>query len=98
MNFNFLFFSFLFVFLSSRDRSQILWRIDRDEMASGINTAKANLVNLFSDERKMELVVDFRKPVFSPWPIDKSIPSNHFSTLNPIQQEAILKCKETKKR
>ncbi|KAI8141460.1 DNA replication factor Dna2-domain-containing protein, partial [Fennellomyces sp. T-0311] len=68
------------------------YRIDKDEMASGMALMRRNLVTLFAreedngDVKRRRLIVDRIKPSFVPIPPVKMPP-----TLNPAQQNAVEK-------
>ncbi|KAF8154731.1 AAA domain-containing protein [Crassisporium funariophilum] len=76
---------------------EVIFRIDKDELFGGMARVRNNLAQLFyadGDRRRLELVVDLRKPVFSPIP-DAPSPdvATTAATLNPhlnaSQQHAI---------
>lgn len=68
------------------------YRIDKDEMASGIALMRRNIVGLLAPDeddtntRHKRLIVDREKPSFMPLPPLKMPPS-----LNPAQQNAVQK-------
>jgi DNA replication ATP-dependent helicase Dna2 len=48
-------------------QSRVVFRIDKDEMTTGIGRIRNNLANLFyrgGDQRRLELVVDLKRPEF----------------------------------
>ncbi|ESK91611.1 dna replication helicase dna2 [Moniliophthora roreri MCA 2997] len=72
----------------------IVFRIDRDELHGGMGRVRNNLAQMFyadGDIRRLELVVDLRKPVFEDVSSLVLPPSvfRHSEHLNPNQQEAM---------
>lgn len=75
--------------------NQVIFRIDKDELMSGMGRIRNNLAQLFyadGDKRRLELVVDLKAPSF-----DEDSPSisssiqQHGGHLNPNQQLAMEK-------
>lgn len=71
---------------------KVVFRIDKDEMASGILRMRSNLAQLFfadGDEKRRRLIVDMDTPRFAPdlAPLPEEVPS----TLNQDQQRAMDK-------
>jgi len=81
---------------SSSYPSPILFRIDREELQSGMGRIRDNLAQLFyanGDTRRLELVVDLKKPSFDDSP-SLSLPKDvayHSDHLNNNQKQAIDK-------
>lgn len=73
---------------------EVIFRIDKDELFGGMAKVRNNLAQLFyadGDRKRLELVVDLRKPVFSP-PTPPFVPSSKtLRTLNSCQQAAMEK-------
>jgi len=73
---------------------EVIFRIDKDELFGGMAKVRNNLAQLFyadGDRKRLELVVDLRKPVFSP-PTPPFVPSSKTSrALNSCQQAAMEK-------
>ncbi|KIY45477.1 Dna2-domain-containing protein [Fistulina hepatica ATCC 64428] len=72
----------------------IEFRIDRDELFSGMGRIRDNLAQLFysgGDKKRRELVVDLRKPVFDP--LGELVPevARHLYRLNDSQRLAVRK-------
>lgn len=78
--------------------ARVLFRLDKDELSSGMGRIRDNLAQLFyvdGDTKRLELVVDLRPPVFQQWqgPI---VPAHErvaqtVARLNHNQQEAMRK-------
>lgn len=78
---------------SHKTLQEKIYRIDKDEMTAGMSRIRHNLASLFfagelGDSRRLELVVDLRKPVFSSNPIT-NLPRN--PNLNESQLNAMHK-------
>jgi DNA replication ATP-dependent helicase/nuclease Dna2 len=80
---------------SNSSAKQIVFRIDKDELFSGMGRIRENLAQLFyagGDTRRLELVVDLKSPIF-----DESLPefetsiAQHSAHLNANQQQAMTK-------
>lgn len=75
--------------------SEAIFRIDKDELTAGIGRIRNNLAKLFykgGDTRRLELVVDLKRPEFDhqdACPLPKSTDSR--SILNESQQQAMKK-------
>lgn len=71
--------------------SELVFRIDKDELAAGMGRIRDNLIQLFvagGDERRRRLVVDLEAPTFAPVrSVEKLVPSN----LNADQVRALEK-------
>ncbi|KAK7049300.1 DNA replication endonuclease-helicase Dna2 [Paramarasmius palmivorus] len=80
----------------SHASSNIIFRIDKDEMQGGMKRVRENLARLFyadGDSRRLELVVDLREPRFDD-PSSLTMPpsvAKHYAHLNPNQQAAMKK-------
>jgi DNA replication ATP-dependent helicase Dna2 len=51
------------------DEEEVVFRIDKDELFGGMGRMRNNIAQLFyvnGDKKRLELVVDLRKPVFAP--------------------------------
>jgi len=76
---------------------EVIFRIDKDELFGGMARVRNNLAQLFyaeGDRRRLELVVDLRKPVFSkPYPPFSADEVTRTSSLklNPSQLSAMEK-------
>ncbi|KAF6760440.1 hypothetical protein DFP72DRAFT_1042480 [Ephemerocybe angulata] len=78
---------------------EVVFRIDKDELFGGMGRMRNNLAQLFyanGDRKRLELVVDLRKPLFSPSipPDSLAIESTfcqHVKNLNLSQKEAVIK-------
>lgn len=76
---------------------QVIFRIDKDELFGGLARVRHNLARLFyadGDRKRLELVVDLRKPIFSePEPpfSPESISRAPSLNLNPSQLSAMKK-------
>ncbi|KAF9902786.1 Tripartite DNA replication factor [Linnemannia zychae] len=76
---------------SALSKNRVTFRIDKDEMAAGLNRARSNLVQLFradkdgGDAKRRHLVVDLEAPKFMP------VDDNHCDnlSLNDNQKNAI---------
>jgi DNA replication ATP-dependent helicase Dna2 len=71
----------------------VVFRLDKDEMFGGMGRIRENLAQLFyagGDKKRLELVVDLRKPRFSPCDSVEPSPSLP-STLNENQRLAVSK-------
>lgn len=69
--------------------SDIVFRIDKDEMAGGMTRIRDNLAQLFyvtGEQRKLELIVDLRVPRFSE---GSDVPNAFRTSLNDNQRHAI---------
>ncbi|KAI0317541.1 AAA domain-containing protein [Amylostereum chailletii] len=78
---------------SYRERCEIVFRVDRDELASGMARVRDNLAALFyagGDSKRLRLVVDRAPPVFMA-PLAKPMSSPHFAKLNSSQLAAVDK-------
>ncbi|KDR70214.1 hypothetical protein GALMADRAFT_76567, partial [Galerina marginata CBS 339.88] len=88
---------------SNSNDEELVFRIDKDELFGGMARVRNNLAQLFyadGDRKRLELVVDLRKPVFSP-PTPPFLPPSppsshsrsstpdHLQTLNPSQLHAM---------
>ncbi len=74
--------------------TQQIYRIDKDEIASGMSRVRLNLANLFyvdGDQRRLELVVDLAPPVFDGESGFKLTGKGTNNNLNPSQLGAIDK-------
>ncbi|KAM0752276.1 Dna2-domain-containing protein, partial [Meredithblackwellia eburnea MCA 4105] len=73
------------------DPDELVFRIDKDELAAGMGRIRDNLIQLFvlgGDERRRRLVVDLEPPQFEHVPSkEKLIPSS----LNEDQEDAVRK-------
>ena len=72
---------------------EVVFRIDRDEMFAGMGRIRDNLAQMFyaeGDKRRLELVVDLRRPVFEEGVATPSV-SSSCTGLNPNQVQAIEK-------
>lgn len=71
--------------------SDLVFRIDKDELAAGMGRIRDNVIQLFvagGDEKRRRLVVDLEAPAFDkPVALDKLVPSN----LNLDQRRAVEK-------
>ncbi|KAF8908142.1 DNA replication factor Dna2-domain-containing protein [Gymnopilus junonius] len=90
-------------------REEVIFRIDKDELFGGMARVRNNLAQMFyadGDRKRLELVVDLRKPIFSA-PTPPFLPSSssasstgppqppsHLSHLNPSQLSAMQKVLE----
>ncbi|KAF6760438.1 AAA domain-containing protein [Ephemerocybe angulata] len=78
---------------------EVVFRIDKDELFGGMGRMRNNLAQLFyanGDRKRLELVVDLRKPLFSPSIPPESLAiesssSQHVKNLNLSQKEAVSK-------
>jgi DNA replication ATP-dependent helicase Dna2 len=85
--------------MHSADGSELVFRIDKDELFGGMARVRSNLAQLFyagGDARRLSLVVDLRKPIFSaPTPPFSATPAkpspSHLAHLNPSQLDAMHK-------
>ncbi|KZO94575.1 Dna2-domain-containing protein [Calocera viscosa TUFC12733] len=78
--------------LPIKNKDALVWRIDKDELSSGVARLRDNLAQLFyadGDERRRALVVDLEPPIFSATPAFD--PSHLSASLNAPQQAAIAK-------
>ncbi|EJT99626.1 Dna2-domain-containing protein [Dacryopinax primogenitus] len=78
--------------LPIKDVADLVWRIDKDELSTGISRLRDNLAQLFyasGDERRRSLVVDLDPPTFASNPAFD--PSELSSALNAPQRTAIAK-------
>lgn len=76
---------------SGGSQDMVKFRIDKDEMASGLSRIRDNLARLFfadGDKRRLSLVVDLRSPTFTPEP---QFPALESTILNVNQQQAMDK-------
>ena len=82
------------------DDSELVFRIDKDELFGSMARVRSNLAQLFyagGDAKRLSLVVDLRKPIFSaptpPFVVTASNPSTppHLAHLNPSQLDAMHK-------
>ncbi|KAF9458560.1 DNA replication factor Dna2-domain-containing protein [Collybia nuda] len=75
--------------------SQVIFRIDKDELLSGMGRIRNNLAQLFyadGDKRRLELVVDLRTPVFKDDALSVSSSIKKYGAhLNPNQRLAMEK-------
>jgi DNA replication ATP-dependent helicase Dna2 len=80
------------------DDSDLVFRIDKDELFGSMARVRSNLTQLFytgGDAKRLSLVVDLRKPIFSaptpPFVVAASNPSTppHLAHLNPSQLDAM---------
>jgi DNA replication ATP-dependent helicase Dna2 len=76
---------------------EVIFRIDKDELFGGMARVRNNLAQLFyadGDRRRLELVVDLRKPIFSkpdpPFNPDEVTRASSLN-LNPSQLSAMEK-------
>lgn len=78
-----------------KDEQATLYRIDKDEMQGAMGTLRNNLVQLFTsngDQRRRELVVDLRAPVFRAHAdLEEYAPAHLLAGLNPDQRQALKK-------
>jgi DNA replication ATP-dependent helicase Dna2 len=77
---------------SHKVEGEVRFRIDKDEMASGMQRMRNNLAQLFfanGDEKRRRLIVDLEKPTFEPAraPLPEEIPAS----LNEDQRRAMNK-------
>ncbi|KAF5339801.1 hypothetical protein D9611_009204 [Ephemerocybe angulata] len=78
---------------------EVVFRIDKDELFGGMGRMRNNLAQLFyanGDRKRLELVVDLRKPLFSPSIPPESLAvesssSQHVKNLNMSQKQAVSK-------
>jgi hypothetical protein len=73
------------------DQIQCTYRIDKDEMSTGLGLLRANIVQLFTadgDERLRKLIVDLEAPQFV---ASKALKFSKNNTLNVDQKQAIQK-------
>ena len=76
---------------------EVVFRVDRDEMFSGMGRIRDNLAQMFyaeGDRRRLELVVDLRRPVFEEGVVAPTLTPSASSSgtgLNPNQVQAIEK-------
>ncbi|KAJ7212100.1 DNA replication factor Dna2-domain-containing protein, partial [Mycena pura] len=75
--------------------SSPVFRVDKDELYTGMGRMRDNLAHLFyadGDTRRLELIVDLERPVFaeSPAPIPPHL-ARHFECLNANQRDAVHK-------
>ncbi|KAG8887928.1 Tripartite DNA replication factor [Tulasnella sp. 332] len=74
---------------------QTIYRIDRDEMSSGMSRIRHNLANLFfvdGDTKRLELVVDLKSPSFDKQYYLEPMPASLVKAdLNPSQVAAIAR-------
>jgi DNA replication ATP-dependent helicase Dna2 len=81
---------------SSSRTTQVIFRIDKDELFSGLGRIRDNLAQLFyaeGDTRRLKLVVDLQAPVFDDHlstQVDASV-AHHSAHLNVNQQQAMSK-------
>ena len=82
------------------DNSELVFRIDKDELFGSMARVRSNLAQLFyagGDAKRLSLVVDLRKPIFSaptpPFVVTPTNPSTppHLAHLNPSQLDAMHK-------
>lgn len=83
-------------------RSEVVYRLDKDELTGGVARIRDNLAQMFyvgANQRRLELIVDLTPPVFAPVEVDgsnTSLPSSGCSSsigqtqLNANQQQALL--------
>ena len=72
-------------------KGPVVFRIDKDEMSSGIGRVRDNLARLFyvdGDSKRLSLIVDLAPPRFIPPP---KLPSSTTSHLNPDQKSTLSK-------
>ncbi|KAJ3091268.1 Tripartite DNA replication factor [Quaeritorhiza haematococci] len=77
------------------DSATVLWRIDKDELTSGMALTRHNLISLFTedgDRKRRRLIVDLEAPIFQP---DLSsqlrVAIGDDEKLNPDQRNAVEK-------
>lgn len=77
---------------------EVVFRIDKDELFAGMSRIRGNLAQLFyadGDTRRLELVVDLKRPEFDDSPAAlaevRRILDQYTTGLNSSQQEAIIK-------
>ncbi|KAF9010450.1 Dna2-domain-containing protein [Hymenopellis radicata] len=73
--------------------AEVVFRIDRDELFSGMGRIRENLARMFyaeGDSRRLELVVDLKAPAFTQVDIPRSV-APHLEHLNANQKQAISK-------
>ncbi|KAK9460297.1 DNA replication factor Dna2-domain-containing protein [Lipomyces oligophaga] len=78
---------------SQTSKSQITFRVDKDEFSNGLATVRYNIVQLLAhdgDLRKRNLIVNLEAPIFRTTPLDLRI-TQKFSNLNPDQLSAVEK-------
>jgi DNA replication ATP-dependent helicase Dna2 len=81
---------------SPRRTTQVIFRIDKDELLSGLGRIRDNLAQLFyaeGDTRRLKLVVDLQAPVFDDClatQVNASV-AHHSAHLNVNQQQAMSK-------
>ncbi|KZS87370.1 Dna2-domain-containing protein [Sistotremastrum niveocremeum HHB9708] len=76
---------------SGGSQDMVKFRIDKDEMASGLSRIRDNLARLFiaeGDKKRLSLVVDLRAPTFTSEP---QFPALESTILNVNQQQAMDK-------
>jgi len=82
------------------DDSELVFRIDKDELFGSMARVRSNLAQLFyagGDAKRLSLVVDLRQPIFSaptpPFSVTPANPSSspHLAHLNPSQLDAMHK-------
>ncbi|KAF4585162.1 Tripartite DNA replication factor [Pleurotus pulmonarius] len=77
---------------------EVIFRIDKDELFAGMSRIRGNLAQLFyadGDTRRLELVVDLKRPEFDDSPAAlaevRRMLDQYTTGLNSSQQEAIIK-------
>uniref|UniRef100_A0A0L0NUN0 DNA replication ATP-dependent helicase/nuclease DNA2 n=1 Tax=Candidozyma auris TaxID=498019 RepID=A0A0L0NUN0_CANAR len=81
---------------SQSQGSQVIFRIDKDEMFYGMGVARFNLLNLFSksgDSKRRSLIVDSNPPQFLEC---AERPDFNGISINPDQENAIMKVLQSK--
>lgn len=75
--------------------AEVVFRVDRDELFSGMGRIRENLARLFyadGDTRRLEIVVDLKQPVFQPAELPTTgRVAKHLEHLNDNQKDAIEK-------